>query len=954
MPAALESAIRQTLFQSGEACVVILDDQSTDDWKEACRITLEHPSVVVLHGNCGTAARARNALLDYVDDHFPRAEWVARLDADDVLAAEDSLETLVAEGNGSGAQYVIGSNYLRMGQRTLSRVNVADKAVLLNRNRLLAFIQAFCLDDQEQELPSCNLMLRTQSGIRYPDIRSAEDHWLVASLLVFKPEKGAVVGTSIYCYYSLSGQVTSENRIKREWARQRVRLARAVERWVTILDQGLHVLGFGLEGVVTLENSQVVKRFYPWSMTWPEATKLAARLRSAPSTIAPHLTWEGAAGGDVQCRYDWRDYHELPEVLSEDQMFAFLADCFNARLVVSNVSRANLRLTHEGRLVNIDIGSDIVPFSVPRFVDSAARLYAIGVLGYRDQELVRRESTIPQHQSLKGLPGFESFFGRLVCALHDVESPKDEPEASYLDSDTTLLIKACAQDADVLRPQVEHIVSQLSYPSRFKRVCLAVDTFEGPFLREYSSGSLKDVLAIAEHLKTEGVIDAVLISPNIESSISDVYSRWFANDTVLDTHTSGRAPLYPQLWAFEQVDTRFVLQCDSDVLVGRCDARHDYLADMKHACSDPGVLSVGFNIPQGKSGFNPYNSPAGGHVPEVRFCLLDLKKLFKQLPIPNPCAAGKFELTWHRAVERHQPKAGLASLRGGDSRSFYIHPRNEDKPCINLPLLRDLIGQGLVPDGQKNHFDLVPDAHWRYPVRAESVVFLLKGRNTPVEKLKRCLDSLRKQRSQAFGIILIEDGGSVAWQARIPSLLRNLLARTTLIRRELRQGYMPNFIEAIGRICTNPQSLIVVLDQDDALMSSRVVERLHEEITAGADLINGTMFRPSKPAQLYTPVYGGARQHGGGNVWAHMRAFRKSLFDRVPKSYFRDRDGEWIDMVSDYATMLPMSELAERPVHIDDIYCYYHDREDYSSLRKEEAFRVLSDIFAMPSLQGEP
>ncbi|MEB3733318.1 hypothetical protein ULF88_02415 [Halopseudomonas pachastrellae] len=165
----------------------------------------------------------------------------------------------------------------------------------------------------------------------------------------------------------------------------------------------------------------------------------------------------------------------------------------------------------------------------------------------------------------------------------------------------------------------------------------------------------------------------------------------------------------------------------------------------------------------------------------MRFCLLDLKKLFKQLPIPNPCAAGKFELTWHRAVERHQPKAGLASLRGGDSRSFYIHPRNEDKPCINLPLLRDLIGQGLVPDGQKNHFDLVPDAHWRYPVRAESVVFLLKGRNTPVEKLKRCLDSLRKQRSQAFGIILIEDGGSVAWQARIPSLLRNLLARTTLI-----------------------------------------------------------------------------------------------------------------------------------------------------------------------------
>lgn len=952
LAAALDSAMQQTLFQSGEACIVILDDQSTDGWRALFGDLLHHPRIVVLHGNCGSAARTRNALLDYVDDHFPCAEWVARLDADDVFAADDSMEALVSKGRASASQYVIGSNYLRVGQTTLARSNIANSSVLLNRTRLLSFIQAFCVGDQEQELPSCNLILRTKSNIRYPDIRSAEDHWLVASLLIFRPDNGAVVSSSVYCYYSLSGQTTSDNRNKREWSRQRLQLAQAAERWVEVLGRGHTVLGFGLEGIVTLENGQVVKSFYPWSLTCAEATRLAERLGRAPSSIAPRLSWERARNGDIACRYVWSAYRELPSFLREEQVEDFLTDCFNAGLVVSNISRDNLRLSHAGRLVNIDIGSDVVPLSVSRFVDSAARLYAICVLGYRDQELVRRESTIPQHESLQGLPGFERFYGDLIRNLHDVSLRKGQPDFSYTDYDTTLLIKACAQDADVLHTQVEHIVNQLSHPAKFKRICLAVDTFEGPFLREYSRGSLEAVLAVAQRLEAERVIDAVLIAPCSLSSISDVYMRWFADESVLETHTNGQAPLYPQLWAFEQIETRFVLQCDSDVLIGRQDRKHDYLADMKQACSDCSVLSVGFNIPQSQPGFKPYTAPSGGYVPEIRFCLIDLEAVFDQLPIFNSCSAGRFDLMWHRALAHHQKLNDLASLRGGDSRSFYIHPLNEDKPDIDLAALRDLIGQGLVPVGQQDHFDLVPNAGWQYPPRSESVVFLLKGRGTPVEKLQRCLDSLRKQTSQSFGVILIEDGGSAAHQALIPSLLGDLDVKTTLIRRQQRLGYIPNFIQAIEHICSNPDSLIVVLDQDDALMSSNVVERLHEEVASGADLINGTMFRPSKPAQLYIPTYQDARQHGGGNVWAHMRAFRKSLFDRVPKSYFRNGTGSWFEMATDYATMLPMSELAAKPVHIDDVYCYYHEREVYSDLRKEQSFQVLSDIFEMPPLQG--
>lgn len=213
------------------------------------------------------------------------------------------------------------------------------------------------------------------------------------------------------------------------------------------------------------------------------------------------------------------------------------------------------------------------------------------------------------------------------------------------------------------------------------------------------------------------------------------------------------------------------------------------------------------------------------------------------------------------------------------------------------------------------------------------------------------MNSLRKQSSQAFGIILIEDGGGAEQAWRLPLMLDGLKERTTLIRRAQRYGYIPNFLDAIENICVNPNALIVVLDQDDALMSHSVVARLKKELDSGTDLINGAMFRPNKPAQLYTPNYDNPRQNGGGNVWAHMRAFRKSLFEQVPKGYFLDEKGAWVDTATDYVTMMPMAEIAKRPIHIDDIYCYYHEREEYSEERRDQSYAVLKAVFSKPSLR---
>lgn len=953
LPRALKSALAQTVVDNGQAVVVLLDDQSADGWRKSCGYLLDHPSVLVIEGVCGSASRARNALLDFVDQHLPAALWVARLDADDVLASRVSVAELCREGNESGAQYVLGSNHLAVDGQLLDRSNIADPAVLLDRHRLVHFVEGFCLHGAPQELPSCNLLLRSHSGIRYPDVRSAEDHWLVASLLCLHPEKGIVLPSPIYAVYSLGGATTQHNRRSAQWALQRERLAVAVRCWVETLEGQQSILGIGQEGIVWREGNQVRKRFYPWAMD----AEAVERLKPLCGSVGedgpiPLVEWTVEAGGEVRCHYPWAISRAFPATLQERTVIHFLRQLHRHGLVTSNIKRSNFRVLESGKLIYIDIGKDIVPFTPSRFLDAAARLYSIAILGNPDHELARRISILHQHEALGQLAGFSHFYRSLVESLFPHVLPmqaKVEPPESDRACDITLLIKVCPQDATLIEDQVRHIITQISYPKQLGAIVLAIDRYEGPYLRQFAEGDLGRVRAVATELRSIGMVDEVWLSPTDPAEIHSTYARWFGNELVHETHTRSGAPLFSQLWAFDQVRTRYVLQCDVDVLIGRKDLSHDFIADMRAAVEPEDVLGVGFNIPQAINGFKPYQAESGSFVPEIRFGLFDLERLKALQPLENPVWEGRFEWMWHRAVQHRQQQTGMRCVRGGDSRSFYIHPRNEDKVNGSLPTWRDLIAQGIVPHEQGEKWDLVPTANWSYPARTEPLVFLMKGRDTGYAQLKRSIDSLRIQEDQRFGIIIIDDASDFEATWFIPDLLGPLRERTTLIRRRSRNGYIRNFIEAVEVICQKEDTLVVTLDLDDALMSSKVSTRLMNAIEDGADVVHGVMFRPDKPLHLYEPDYDNPREKGGGNVWTHLRGFRKSLFQQIPKDHLRI-DGHWVDDVTDYAIMIPATELAQNPVFIRDDFCYYHERVPYSTVRKHEQQGVLCKLLAYSPL----
>lgn len=943
---ALESALAQTLTE-GHCAVVLMDDQSTDDWQTEIADLLDHPGLILLKGNCGSAALARNAILDFVESKLPNVRWVARLDPDDLLCSSTSVDALVCEGELKGASFVLGSNYLERYRVPVKPDNIANPDILLNREQLVQFIEAFCFGQSANELPSCNLLLRTRCGIRYPSIRSAEDHWLVAQLLFFRADEAAVLPYPVYCHYSLRGQTTTNNERIGVHRRVREELASASRTWLASLSEPGEFLGFGMEGCVWRQGEYVVKLFYPHTAQQTDIGQMAKASVDAKGRIPVFLHSISESGATV-CRYRDQPLEAIGTNIPLDEVRGFLLDLAQAGLVASNIKRENLRLSG-GRLTYIDIGRDIQPYAPSRLLDSAARLYALGVLGWLDGELGRRNSTKRQHETLAELHGFAAFYDGLVRELHPLATlPKAPSSITLVANDVTLLIKACPQDHATFREQVAHIVFQLSAPRRFAKVVVAIDPFVGAYLRQYTTGDLQALLDSAEELKSSGVIDAVWVAPEDTESIEATYAKWFSINGITATHTHSGAPLFAQLWAFGQISTRFVLQADVDVLIGRKDHHHDFLMDMLDAASHPNVWCVGFNIPKKLHGFRPYASRPAGFVPEIRLGLLDLQKISANLPMPNSVCQGRLEKMWHRSMEEAQQACGMETVRGGDDRSFYVHPCNETKLASSLEVERDLIAQGLYPAHQAEQWDLSLESHWQYPKRPEKLVFLLKGRDTPLPKLIRCLESLRQQQDQGFGVILIDDASSPDHSWQLDRHLESLRNRTTLVRRRVRQGYIPNFLLA-SDLCLYPDTLIAVLDQDDTLMNINVVSALKHARVDGADFINGLMYRPNKPMHIYFADYINPRSKGGGNTWTHLRAFTKELFDQVPTDEYKV-NGQWISDISDYATMLPMAEMARNPMQLTNQYFVWHEREPYPADRKREQGRLIHYLMSRSPL----
>ena len=523
-----------------------------------------------------------------------------------------------------------------------------------------------------------------------------------------------------------------------------------------------------------------------------------------------------------------------------------------------------------------------------------------------------------------------------------------------LSGEVTLLVKACAMEAATLGVQVPHLVSQLEGPREFAERILVIDTREEGFLRQHTRGGLHELRNEARRLVGAGWIDRIVEGPGDGEAAAALHRRWFAVPATR-AHAATGAQVASTLAGLDACRTRYVLHADADVMVGRLDRSHDVLADMLAVmASDPGALTVSFNIATDRD--RPYSErgPAGAWRTETRAGMVDLTRLRGVLPLPNRLDGDRLALPWHRALDRAVEQGAGRALRGGDRRTFYVHPpnprkRNEAEWLAAL----DRIEHGVLPRIQWGKVNWTGDlADWMGPARHEPFVFVVSGRNVPPGRFRRCIESMARQTGAQWGAVLFDDASDTRIAEHFEIACASLGARCTVVRNRRRCGLLANVVTAVRTICTDPESIIVTLDADDALIGDRVLERLAVEYGRGADVTVGSMLRTDKAAD-YPACFDRPRERRGGNVWQHLRSFRKRLFDAVPDEALR-LDGEYVDIASDWAFMLPMVEMATHPVHIaEPLYLYDPSgigKGAGRAVREATIARIVAGVPAAPSI----
>lgn len=487
----------------------------------------------------------------------------------------------------------------------------------------------------------------------------------------------------------------------------------------------------------------------------------------------------------------------------------------------------------------------------------------------------------------------------------------------------SLLIKTCAMEAVTIERQVRHLVTQLEGPRVFCERVLVIDSRSDGFVRQHAPADMSSIVREAERLRLIGLIDQVLIGPGPGHEARRVLGAWFGIDSE-HTHSGAGAPLVAPLWALEQCKGEYVLQVDSDILVRRATHTDDYLGEMIVAI-DRLNHAVTASMSVCHTDARPF-TPDDGGTPwrlESRACLFHRQRLLQARPFSNTTVDGVPTLSWHRSMDKAAQEGRIASLRGASPDTGFIHPPNELKRSVSdWMLMLDLVEKHPCPQAQMGKVDLIGGPlDWVPRNRCEPFVLVITGRNVPPGRIARCLASLAAQRRDDWGAVVIDDGSDTLSREYLRLALEPWKDRCTLIQPRERRGQMANLTLAIRHVCMNPNSVIITLDLDDALIGPDVLNRVAEEYTRGSEVTVGSMLRTDKHID-YAVNLDSPRTARGGNVWQHLRSFRKHLFDAIPDHDLRV-DGRYVDIAVDWAFMLPIVEMAQRKSWIrEPVYLY--------------------------------
>lgn len=234
--------------------------------------------------------------------------------------------------------------------------------------------------------------------------------------------------------------------------------------------------------------------------------------------------------------------------------------------------------------------------------------------------------------------------------------------------------------------------------------------------------------------------------------------------------------------------------------------------------------------------------------------------------------------------------------------------------------------------------------------------------------VERCLDSVLCQSYPHYRMVMVDDCSSDDTLARARRKVGDD-PRFTLLANTERRFPLANIVRASAEVGGRPDDVLVVLDGDDWLAHPQVLERLAAVYADPAVWMTYGSHQLSTPTRrqdrwlrrrVRGKVYGypavvaelGAYRYYDF-IAAHLRSYRRFLWEALRDEDLRDSDGHYYRAAADAATMWPLLELAT-PRHwryLDEVLYVYNNQHSLSENRpgsRPEQLRVAMLVRAKP------
>lgn len=496
-----------------------------------------------------------------------------------------------------------------------------------------------------------------------------------------------------------------------------------------------------------------------------------------------------------------------------------------------------------------------------------------------------------------------------------------KPKSPVVYKDCSLMIKTNPMEYRSIYRNIRHIVDSLENGGRFERRIVVVDLTQTEVrARKYDEDNIEKLCSEIERAKTNGLIDEIVYAKSDHEKMKSIYKKYFDVESV-NGHSENGQGLYATLVGFDAVPTRYVFQTDSDILYynNNAESFSDGLTKLKNGAV---TATIGIATLQN-------SKPSYGKRTEVRTCFLDLYRLKK--PMNNYVENGVIQLPWHRALDAEL--SSRESIRLANKNVWFVHPENDKKKEVNFASYAEqCVSAGQVPSMQFENVNLQGEKKdWVQRVDSKVVIYI-RGYNTPCEKLKRLFDSLKKQTYQDFAIVYVDDASqneSAKYAKFIFKYDRYFAEKVSAYFNDTNIGELENFVFVMQNVITNPDTVVINLDNDDYLVNDVAIEKIVQEFNNGADITVGNCVRYDKPLKHYKIVsFDKPWLRDGDNLWLHPKCFKRYLFDYIDIENDLKLYGKYIDVNTDFAFMLPMLDKAQKKVFIDETLYYFEPSID--------------------------